>query len=309
MIEREELEVTEAGVNGELLPPEPGAPTEAAPARAELRLPSPFRNAPEFRSRVDEPPPPRPTPPRRSRLASVATVAAAAVLAGGAFVAFNAHHVAAGLIAEQADETKALVKTVDALNARLSVIESAKSHDELVDLRRSIGQIQSNVAGSRELSGALAELAQRVDKLDRQESAKADKLNASVERETNAQTAGLAARIEKLEKVVASAAPAPAPASAPAPPQKPSLSAPKPGPSVSMETTGSIERPRPILRGYIVLGARDDVALVEGRYGDRAVRRGDFLPGAGRVEGITRADGSWIVLTERGQILPAYEPY
>ncbi len=307
MSEREGPEFAEAGANGELLPPQSDAPTEAGP---ESRLPSPFRIAPEFRSeRVDEPPPGRPTPPRRSRFASVATVAAAAVLAGGAFVAFNAHRLAAGLIAEQADETKALVKTIDALNARLSVIESAKSHDELVELRRSMGQIQSNVAASRELSGALAELAQRVDKLDRQENAKADKLNASVERETSAQTAGLAARIDKLEKVVASAAPAPAPANPPAPPQKPSLSAPKLGPNVSMETTGSIERPRSILRGYIVLGARDDVALVEGRYGDRAVRRGDFLPGAGRVEGITRADGSWIVLTERGQILPAYEPY
>jgi hypothetical protein len=310
MSEREEFEVTEAGVNGELLPPDPDERTQAVPASTESRLPSPFRSAPERRSeRVDERAPSRPAPPRRSRLASVAIVAAAAVLAGGAFVAFNAHRVAAGLIAEQADETKALVKSVDALNARLSVIESVKSHDELVELRRSIGQVQSNVEASRGLSGALAELSQRVDKLDRQENAKADKLNASVERETSAQTAGLAARIDKLEKVVASAAPAPAPANPPAPPQKPSLPAPKLGPNVSMETTGSIERPRPILRGYIVLGARDDVALVEGRYGDRAVRRGDFLPGAGRVEGITRADGSWIVLTERGQILPAYEPY
>ena len=70
-----------------------------------------------------------------------------------------------------------------------------------------------------------------------------------------------------------------------------------------METTGSIDRPRPVLHGYIVLGARDDVALVEGRYGERAVRRGDFLPGAGRVEAIARAGGSWVVLTEQGRIL------
>jgi hypothetical protein len=305
MSEREESEFTEAGVNGELLPPGHGAPMEAGPATAESRLPTPFRIAPEFRTeRVDEPPAERPTRPRRSWLGWAATVAASAVLAGGAVVAFNAHRIAAGLIAEQADETKALGKTIDALNTRLRVIESAKSHDELVELRRSISEIRSNVAASRDLSGALAELSQHVDKLDREENAKADNLNVNVERETSVQTAGLAARIGKLEKAVASAA-APAPPNPPSPPQKRSLSPPKLGPDVSMETTGSIDRPRPILRGYIVLGARDDVALVEGRYGDRAVRRGDFLPGAGRVEGITRANGSWIVLTERGQIVPA----
>ena len=251
----------------------------------------------------------RPTPSGRSRSAWAAAIAAAGVLAGGAVWALNDHRSQAGLIVEQANETKALAKTIDALNARLNVIENAKSHDELVELRRSVGEIRSNVASSRDLSGALVQLTQRVEKLDRDESAKADKLNERLDREASAQAAELAARIDKLEKkVVASAAPVP-PANPPSPPQKPSLSPAKFGPNVSMETTGSIERPRPVLRGYIVLGARDDVALVEGRYGERAVRRGDFLPGAGRVEGITRAGGSWVVLTEQGQILAADEPY
>ena len=317
MSEREESEFADAGVSGELLPPDLDEGMQAVLAGAESRLPSPFRIAPSFHAdrvdeptaRVDEPRAARPTRPRRSRLAQAATVAAAAVLAGGAVVAFNAHRLAAGLIAEQADETKALAKTIDALKARLRAIEGAKPHDELVELRRSVGEIRSNVAASRDLSGALAELAQRVDKLDREENAKADKLNASVEREAIAQTAGLATRIDKLEKTVASAGPAPVPANPPSPPQKHAVSSSRLGPDVSMETTGSIDSPRPILRGYIVLGARDDVALVEGRYGDRAVRRGDFLPGAGRVEEITRANGSWIVLTERGQIVPADRLY
>src|SRR5208283_4450904 len=103
-----------------------------------------------------------------------------------------------------ADETKALAKTIDVLNARLNVIESAKSHDELVELRHSVGEIRSNVASSRDLTGTLA---QRVEKLDRDESAKVDKLNERVDRETSAQAAELAARIDRLEKkVVASAA-------------------------------------------------------------------------------------------------------
>ena len=245
----------------------------------------------------------------RSRLALAAAVAAVAALLGGAFWAIDDHRSQAGVIAEQVDETKALARTIDALNVRLNVIEGARSRDELVELRRSVGEIRSNVASSHELSAALAQLAQRVEKLDRDGSAKVDKLNERVDRQTSAQAAELAARIDKLEKkVVASAAPAPAPVSPPAPAQRQPAAPPKLGPNVSMETTGSIDRPRPVLRGYIVLGARDDVALVEGRNGERAVRRGDFLPGAGRVEGITRAGGSWVVLTEQGQIAAADGP-
>ncbi len=298
----------ESGAERDLLPPDVEAQTETGSAGFRPRLPVPVLIAATFRAEpIDEPMAGRPTPSGRSRFAWAAAIAAAGVLAGGAVWALNDYRSQAGLIDEQANETKALAKTIDALNARLNVIENAKSHDELVELRRSVGEIRSNVASSRDLSGALALLAQRVEKLDRDESAKVDKLNERVDRETSAQTAELVARIDKLEKkVVASAEPV---ANPPSPPQEQSPSPPKFGPDVSMETTGSIERPWPVLRGYIVLGARDDVALVEGRYGERAVRRGDFLPGAGRVEGITRAGGSWVVLTEQGLILAADEPY
>ena len=316
MSESEVREITEeseseAGAKRDLLPPDVEVEAERRSVGCQPRLPVPVLIAPTFRAEpIGEPMAGRPAPSRRSRLAWAAAIAAAGVIAGGAMWALIDHRSQAGLIAEQADETKALSKTIDVLNARLNVIESAKSHDELVELRRSVGEIRSSVASSHDLSGALAQLAQRVEKLDRDESAKVDKLNERVDHETSAQAAELAARIDKLEKkVVASAAPVPAPENPPSPPQKQSLSPPKFGPNVSMETTGAIERPRPVLRGYIVLGARDDVALVEGRYGERAVRRGDFLPGAGRVEAITRAGGSWVVLTEQGQILAADEPY
>jgi hypothetical protein len=75
-----------------------------------------------------------------------------------------------------------------------------------------------------------------------------------------------------------------------------------------MDPTGSIERPRPLLRGYVVLGAQDDVALIGGRYGERAVRPGDFLPGAGRIQRVERQGPNWIVVTEQGVIGSAYAP-
>ena len=68
-------------------------------------------------------------------------------------------------------ETEALARTVRSLKVRLEAIDTATPSADLADLRQSIGQIKSTVVTPRELSGALAQLSQRVDKLDRDESA------------------------------------------------------------------------------------------------------------------------------------------
>ena len=224
-------------------------------------------------------------------LAAVAALAAV-VGVGGALVA--EHRAQARLIADHAVETQSLRQTVTTLAERLNAIESAKSRDDLADLRRSVGEMKSNLASTRELNGVLSQLSQRVDKLDHEETAKVDKLGERVDHQASAVTTELSARLDKLEKKVAAPAPPPA---APAPP--------KFGPSVSMEPTGSIDRPRPLLRGYVVLDAGGDAALVGGRFGEREVREGDFLPGAGRVERIERRPGGWVVLTSQGVIAPA----
>jgi hypothetical protein len=292
---------SEENAGQELLPPSPEAGRGGPAGSRSVLLVPVFIALPFGAEPTDKPGPPRPSVPSRPLLAWAAAIAAAGVLAGGALWAFDVHRSQARLLAEQAHENQALAKMLDALTARLGAMEIVKPN-ELVELRRSVGEIRASVVSSRDLGGAIAQLAQRVEKLDREESAKLDKLNERVEREANAQAAEVAARIEKLEKkVVASAAPAPA--NPPSPPQK--QPPPKIGPNVSMETTGSIDRPRPVLRGYIILGARADVALVEGRDGERAVRPGDFLPGAGRVERIAREGGAWAVVTEQGLIRAA----
>ena len=144
-------------------------------------------------------------------------------------------------------------------------------------------------------------ISQRVDKLDSDESAKVSKLSERMDHEGSTLTAELSGRVDKLEKkIVAPISPPPQAAQAEQPPVPPKL----PG-NVSMEPTGSIERPRPLLRGYIVLDARSDVALIGGRFGEQEVRRGDFLPGAGRVERIEFRGGRWTVLTSEGVIVAA----
>lgn len=237
----------------------------------------------------------RPTAPKaglmqsRFAFAAAGALAAVVVVAGALAAELRQQD---RLLADRTQETESLAQTVKTLKVRLDAIESARFRDDLVDLRRSIGEMKASAVSAREFTGALAQLSQRVDHSE------------------SAQAAELSARIDKLEKkIVAPVATASLP-TAPLPPTqaKPPLIPPKFGPNVSTETTGSIARPRPLLHGYIVLDARDDVALVGGRYGEREVRLGDFLPGAGRVERIERRGRNWIVLTDEGLIASAEPP-
>jgi arsenate reductase-like glutaredoxin family protein len=217
------------------------------------------------------------------------------VVGAAAFVVVD-HSRQAGLLAERTQENAKLAETVSSLDIRLQTIESAKGRDELAELRRSVGDLKTAAVSSRELSAAIAQLSQRVEKLDREQGAKLDKLGERVDHESNATAAEIAARLDKLEKSPAQ----------PAPPAGPAAQPPRFGANVSMEPTASIDRSRQVLRGYVVLGAGNDIAVIGGRYGERAVRAGDYLPGAGRIERVERQGANWVVVTDQGLIAPAY---
>ena len=225
--------------------------------------------------------------------------AALAIVLAVAGALFLEDRLQAKALAEQASENAALAHTLKSLKVRLDAIDSAMSNAGLSDLRQSVGEIRSNLVSSREFSGALAQLSQRVDKLDHEASAKVDKLTERVDHEATVLTAGLSTRMDKLEQKVAAPPPALASKQTPARPKFD---------NVSMDRTSSIERPRPLLRGYVVLDARDDMALVGGRYGEREVRQGDYLPGAGRVERIELGGNGWVVTTSEGLIASADFP-
>ena len=101
------------------------------------------------------------------------------------FVAVDRHR-QTDLLAERARENARLEQTVSALNARLQAIEAAKGRDELAELRRSVGDMKTATATSRELSAAIAQLTQRVEKLDREQGAKLDKLGQRVDQRDDA---------------------------------------------------------------------------------------------------------------------------
>ena len=100
---------------------------------------------------------------------AAAALAIVAAVAGALFVEDSQQ---AKALAEQASENAALAHTVKSLEARLDAIDSATSNAGLADLRQSVGEIRSSLVSTREFSGALAQLSQRVDKLDHEASAR-----------------------------------------------------------------------------------------------------------------------------------------
>jgi hypothetical protein len=130
------------------------------------------------------------------------------------------------------------------------------------------------------------EFARLTDRLDRIERAQA---------EPNAKLARIAEAVDRLEKERKSVMAAAAAPTAAAP-----------------ETTGTVPNSRPapaeakILPNWILHGVRGKRALVENSHGDLFEITGDStLPGLGRVEGIKRQDGQWVVVTARGLITSA----
>jgi hypothetical protein len=75
----------------------------------------------------------------------------------------------------------------------------------------------------------------------------------------------------------------------------------------SADVTGSIipkqqDRP-PVVEGWVLREIDDGRALVQSRLGYFEVGPGSNLPGIGRVEGIKREDGRWVVVTAKGHIV------
>ena len=158
---------------------------------------------------------------------------------------------------------------------------------EIAAIRGLAAQLASDLGAFRnavELSGrtTATQFGKLAERLDRAERAQAD---------PSAKIAKIGEAVERLERRAAA-----------------------PGHN---EVTGSINPPQPqaekaeakpkpaIIEDYVVRRVFDGVALVEGRRGIIEVEPGSNLPGAGRVEEIRRQDGRWVVVTNKGLIVPA----
>jgi len=144
-----------------------------------------------------------------------------------------------------------------------------------------LSALKTYVEGTaRNANNQFAALANRLDRIERTQA------------DPNVKLAHIAEALDRLEKERKSAVAA---AAAPA--------------AAATEITGTV-RSSPsapaeakILPNWILHGVRGRHALVENRHGDLfEITDESTLPGVGRVEGIKRHDGQWVVVTARGLI-------
>jgi hypothetical protein len=244
--------------------------------------------------RIAQPAPGR-APRDWKRLRAAASLIA--VLAIGAAAAAAHVH---GLRVANAEEAqaRALAHRLDAMSKRLETVEATRSRDELANLRKVLAEIKTGAANTRDMGGAVAQLASRMDKLEKEQGSRLDKLGDRIDRDAAARLADFTARLDKLEAKVSAAAVPAAPAKIP-----PKLNVAKAGPAVSYEQTGSIDRPSPRLRGFHLSEIHNGYAMIVSPGGEFVVAPGDVVPGGGRVLRIERRGRDWVVVTTQGQIV------
>ncbi|MFL6936559.1 MAG: hypothetical protein ACJ8EJ_18115 [Xanthobacteraceae bacterium] len=173
--------------------------------------------------------------------------------------------------------------------AREAVVDAEPIKALIAQLTSDIGALRATLEQSGKVTAA--QFGKVAERLERAERAQAEPV---------AKLAKIGETVERLER----RAPTPTPPT----PAAPAAAA------AAAEVTGSINpahppvpepKPKPtIIDDYVVRKVFDGVALVEGRRGIIEVEPGSTLPGAGRVEEIRRQDGRWVVVTNKGLIVP-----
>jgi hypothetical protein len=147
-------------------------------------------------------------------------------------------------------------------------LNAKAANERMAQLSVEIATLKADIENANRSTGA--QLSRMTERIDRSEKAQA---------EPAARIAKISEAIERIErKSVASA-----------------------------DVTGSIvpkqqDRP-PVVEGWVLREIEDGRALVQSRLGYFEVGPGSNLPGLGRVEGIKREDGRWVVVTAKGHIV------
>ncbi len=218
--------------------------------------------------------------------------------------------VGAARLDDDATSQRALADAVGALQHKVATLESSvakKPADKLAaavsaaQLRAAIAQLEARLdAGAGKTSTKLTQFASQLEKLDAQSA-----------RESAAKLSEITERLDRLHHQIASISmettgsiQKPTPAAAPLLPFHTTAAVSPPREIRAKETQAHrAETPRP-LDNWVLRGVHDGTALVEGTQGLREVSPGSVLPGAGRVKSIERHGGNWVVITTAGVIDP-----
>ncbi len=256
---------------------------------------------------MDEPPRERAEAPQRPKrsfafedpIGFVAGLTTLGLLGIGA-LALHDHFVQSEFSAAKTREIAMMTGGLEKLEAQSAASDDARAHEMTAEIKKLLGEVKVETTTNRDFSGQLAQFGQRLDRLEKDQSARLDKLGDHFDHETAPRFAELVTRVEKLEKRSAAAV-----AAAPVvePPPRPSAAPPTPA-NVANDITGSIQRPKPmpVLRDYALEEIRNGMAFIDGRDGPYTVAPGDLIPGAGRVLKIERRGRDWVVVTSIGII-------
>ncbi len=189
-----------------------------------------------------------------------------------------------------------LSRDVGALKSEIARLQRAldqSKQSQAVLTKTATGQAAANQDEVRSLKATLASLQKTLDQTRDAAAQKIDALQAKLEqpKPDDARVAELRDRLDRIEAAQ----------------KTPQAARRDEGP----ETTGSVDdkllsrRPAPIVKDWVVREVSPDgVALLEGRSGVIEVVRGARAPGMGRIQAIERRDNQWVVVTDRGVVLP-----
>jgi hypothetical protein len=170
------------------------------------------------------------------------------------------------------------------LGAAAPAVARADTPEDVRALKDSVAQLRANV---KMLSDNLAAIR-----------ASATATTATM----GGQLTKIAEALDRVEHADRRTAAVPVPAAVPAPAPAPDVTGSISAPAGADAKPGV--RPPPIVEGWVVRKVYDGTALVEGRYGMIEIEPGMSLPGLGRVQEIRRQDGHWVVVTNKGLIMP-----
>jgi hypothetical protein len=186
-----------------------------------------------------------------------------------------------------------MAEDIQALKANVAALRAAQSQSEK-DAAALEGLKSHLAAVDTETAASIAELAGKVEHMQREPAAKVSQVLERLDRIERQITASLAT----ASIGAASALGKPATgkqAQLAVPPAKPPLESAKGNPK--------------LITNWVVRDVYDGVALVESPRGSIEVAQGETIPGAGRVKLIERRGAGWIVITSRGLVDSARDSY
>ena len=227
-----------------------------------------------------------PVAPKRGFLATAAMLALAVMAGaiGGALATSGLTHVADA--AATPPGTGALEASIARLDTDVATLKAGLDHTS----KQGVNQFNKT--------------SERLDKIEKAQA------------EPNARLAKLTEAVDKLRGAPAAAAPAtvasvPAAASAAkdvtgsVTPQTVAATTPAPAVSPVQATPAKLEVARlPSVEGWSLTDVGYGGALIRNRRGTFEVYAGDYIPGLGRIDAIRKQDGHWVVVTQKGLILP-----